>query len=326
MVNSVPAPQPRRRIIVVLGMHRSGTSVTTNLLGELGVPLSDDLMPATGDNQRGYFESLEISKLHDDVLGLFGLKWSTPTTLRALPHEWWKLPAVASFRSQLARIVARELADRTVWAFKDPRTARLIPLWNEVIAQLGLDAKFVLVTRHPLEVAGSLFVRDRLDPVIGELLWVEHNADAMLQCGKRIDAIVEYQDWIDKPLVQARYMIDRLGLDYAAGDAELKAIVDRVIAPDLRRQAASGSSYRLPFTGPFYTALRSREVAAASSLSDIFNIARGFTNVIASDLYRRVGEVSNIANQRAARIAALEHQLRSLTTAPLVSSSIPPVT
>jgi hypothetical protein len=298
-------------------MHRSGTSVTTNLLSELGVALSDDLMPPTSANQRGYFESKEISHLHDNVLDLFGLKWDTPTTLRAMPNAWWSLPVVAPIRNHLAGIVKRELTDRSVWAFKDPRTARLLPLWNDIIAQLGLEAKFVLVTRHPLEVAGSLFARDRLDPVIGELLWVEHNADAMLHCGKRIDAIVEYQDWIDKPLEQARYMIERLGLDFAGSDGDLKAMLDRVIAPDLRHQAAApGSSYRLPFTGPFYTALRSREIGAAGSLSDIFNIARGFTNVIASDLYRRIGDVSNVANQRAARIAALEQQVRMLTATP----------
>ncbi len=291
-----------RRIIVVLGMHRSGTSVTTNLLTELGVPLSDDLMPATSANQRGYFESQEISDLHDDVLELFGLKWDTPTTLRALPHNWWKQPQVASIREKLAQIAARELTGRAVWAFKDPRTARLLPLWKDIIAQLDLDARFVLVSRHPAEVAGSLMVRDRIDPMIAELLWIEHNADAILHCGKRVDAIIEYQDWLDIPLQQARYMIGKLGLTYQGSDEELQEILGRVIAPDLRHHASGNAAYRLPFTGPFYTALRSRDVTQAASLADIFNIARGFTSVITANLYQRT--------------SMLEQQLRMATIPP----------
>ena len=39
---SVPDPTDRRRIVVLLGMHRAGTSVTMNVLNALGVPLSDD--------------------------------------------------------------------------------------------------------------------------------------------------------------------------------------------------------------------------------------------------------------------------------------------
>ena len=75
---------------------------------------------------------------------------------------------------------------------------------------LDAEPSYLLVTRHPNEVAGSIHARGKLDPVISELLWLEHNADALLACRDRIAAIVDYQEWIDRPVEQARYMMERL--------------------------------------------------------------------------------------------------------------------
>ena len=131
---SVPDPTDRRRIVVLLGMHRAGTSVTMNVLNALGVPLSDDLMPPTNFNAKGYFESLEISKVHDEILKLFGMLWSSSTITHPLPANWWRLPQVAPFKAQLTQIVSREFDKAgSLWGFKDPRTARLLPLWLEII-------------------------------------------------------------------------------------------------------------------------------------------------------------------------------------------------
>lgn len=302
-----------KRIIVILGMHRSGTSVTTNLLTELGVPLSDDLMPPTQDNARGYFESEEISKIHDRLLELFGLHWDTPTTFVAMPFQWWKSPSVVPLRNELIAIVRRQLSEQPIWAFKDPRTARLLPVWHDIAADLGLDAKYVLVTRHPVEVVGSLLRRDRLDPLVSELLWLEHNADALLYNGKQVDAIVEYQDWIDKPFEQARYMIDRLGIPYGGDDDDLRAILARVVSPELRHQTVANAAYRLPFTGPFYTALRTRDLANTATYCEVFNISRTFANVISADLHRRLAEQSSALRQRDIRIASAQRELQAAT-------------
>ena len=101
-VNQSDTPA-KPRIIFVLGMHRSGTSLTTNVLSELGVSLSEDLMPATHENARGYFESQTISFLQDRILASFGLAWDTPTSMRALPPEWWKSPSITPLRAIISR-------------------------------------------------------------------------------------------------------------------------------------------------------------------------------------------------------------------------------
>ncbi len=312
----------KRRIIFVLGMHRSGTSLATNVLTELGVALSEDLMPATNENARGYFESQTISYLQDRILAAFGLAWDTPTSMRALPPQWWKSPSIAPLRSQIVAFVKGQLDAHPLWAFKDPRTMRLMPMWEEIVAELGAEPSYLLVTRHPNEVAGSLYARGKLDPVIAELLWLEHNVDALLACRDRIAGVVEYQEWIDRPAEQARYMIEKLALPYAGSEEDLKAMLDRVIAPELRHHASS-NAYRLPFTAPLYDALLKRDIVSALSFADFFTVSRTLTSAVTAPLYRKLAELSNIANQKTARVVELEQQVKALSQPPSATIAEP---
>jgi hypothetical protein len=312
----------KRRIIFVLGMHRSGTSLTTNVLAELGVALSDDLMPATRENARGYFESQTISFLQDRILAAFGVAWDTPTSMRALPPEWWKSPSIAPLRAQIVAFVNAELEKHPLWAFKDPRTMRMLAMWGEIDPELRAEPTYLLVTRHPNEVAGSLHARAQLDPVIAELLWLEHNVDTLLACRDRIAAIVDYQEWIDRPLEQARYLIDRVGLPYSGSEEDLTAMLARVVAPELRHHAPS-NAFHLPFTGPLYDALLKRDLAAALSLAELFNISRTLTSAVSVPMYRKLAELTNAVNARGARIAELEAQIKASQPAPGASIAEP---
>jgi hypothetical protein len=308
------------RIIFVLGMHRSGTSLTTNLLAELGVSLSEDLMPATHENAKGYFESQTISFLQDRILGTFNLAWDTPNSMRAFPPDWWKAPSIAPLRNQITAYVKAELEKHPVWGFKDPRTMRMLPMWLEIVQELGAQPTFFMVTRNPNEVFGSLHTRGKMDPVIAELLWLEHNVDALTVCRDKIVAVADYQDWMDQPFEQAKYLIEKLDLPFAGSDDQLREMLGRVIAPELRHYEGA-DQFRLPFTGPLYQALRARNIAAANSLADLFNVSRTLTSAVCAPLYRKLGEVTNIANQKNARIGELEQQIRVLSQRP--SGSIP---
>lgn len=66
--------------VCITGMHRSGTSLVTNLLRLCGLYLGDeqDLMPATPDNQRGYWENRKFSDLNDEILAALGGTWDLP--------------------------------------------------------------------------------------------------------------------------------------------------------------------------------------------------------------------------------------------------------
>lgn len=296
-------------------MHRSGTSVTMNLLNAFGVPLSDDLMDPTEHNARGYFESTTIFRLHDEIFEAMGTTWMTSSLVIPLAKNRWRTARVQTLKAELSGIVQRELEKHDgLWGFKDPRTARLLPLWLELIEELGLDPRFVLATRNPSDVAKSLFSRDGIDPIDAEILWLEHNADVVLNLRGRLDAIVDYSVWMNDPVEQARYMLERLHLDWEGTAEDIKRITSDVIAADLRHHDSAVSSFKLPFTAPFYRALLNRDLTKLYSLSEAFNAARGFAEAVLApsrrELQRQIiDQLSPVIQARGERIVDLEAQL-----------------
>src|SRR6185312_15331109 len=110
--------------ILVLGMHRSGTSALTGMLRCLGVALGHDLMPATADNPRGYWEHAGIVAIHQQAMGAHGMAWDD---IRAMPPE---LAHDRGMADRIAEILSAEFAGSPLWAVKDPRLSRLLPLWR----------------------------------------------------------------------------------------------------------------------------------------------------------------------------------------------------
>lgn len=274
--------QPSRPVVPVLGMHRSGTSLTTGILNALGVSLSEDLMPPTQANAIGYFESLGITAIHDRLLAAIGSSWHGSQTLRPFPQQWWRLPQVAPFKERLKALVADEI-ERVpgVWGFKDPRTSRLLPMWNEIFTELALEPRYVLVGRHPLDVAKSLETRDGLNPLYSELLWLEHTADAVIHSKPHLRAIVEYSRWFENPIGEAEYLVSSLGFPMP-GHAALQDVIGRYVSSELRHHASTGDAFALPFSRDMYQALLRRDRASLEMLADLFAVTSAFTSRVAN--------------------------------------------
>src|SRR5215471_17689222 len=130
-VSSAVIVEDHRAPVVVTGMGRSGTSLTTELLGRLGLdlgPADRMLPPVANDNPRGYWEQASVVDLNDEVLALFGGNWERPPRLSP---GWEDEPAIAPLRRRAAGLLL-ELFGPTPrrWALKDPRMALTVPFWR----------------------------------------------------------------------------------------------------------------------------------------------------------------------------------------------------
>src|SRR5258708_8029018 len=90
-------PRHRRPIVLVLGMHRSGTSLCAHALSALGIDMSDDIR-AQPSNPKGHWERAEIVAFHDRVLEHFNRGFYTPYHGFSLPGAWWADPRVVDGR------------------------------------------------------------------------------------------------------------------------------------------------------------------------------------------------------------------------------------
>jgi len=243
-----------KRVIVVLGMDRSGTSLCTNVLSALGVWLGPDLLPGDRFNEPGYFEDREIWRLHERMLAVLGRSWDSLATIRPLPPLWWESQTMQRFRNQLTQIARARIAgagERT-WGFKDPRLIQLLPLWNRVLEDLGLRPIFVLCVRHPGAVAQSLAARDGFPALISELLWLERTLTACSAIRQAVHCIVHYEEWFVNPWRAVERLAQTTGLKPATGREELHARVAALIKRELRHDGEESNPIHSRAAADFY--------------------------------------------------------------------------
>ena len=157
-----------RRALVVLGMHRSGTSAVAGCLQRLGVDLGPRLMPATAANRKGYYEHIDVVNLHDRLLMSLGVGWDTITPW---PERWWEDERTARFRVELLGLLRRDFGPAVLWGIKDPRMCRLLRWWRSLWAELATEPVFLIVVRDPRQVAASLQRRDGISQTKSYVLW-----------------------------------------------------------------------------------------------------------------------------------------------------------
>lgn len=164
--------ETNKKIIIVLGMHRSGTSAIARGLQVMGVELGDRLMPPNQEvNAKGFWEDIDLNALNIEMLHALESEWNYLTPLdsanvETLHNKGYFLRAV--------ELIQQKIGNAPVFGLKDPRTAKLLPFWKEVFNYCRFDMCYVLALRHPLSVVRSLEKRDSLDRVASYVLWLEH--------------------------------------------------------------------------------------------------------------------------------------------------------
>ncbi|HTL19042.1 MAG TPA: sulfotransferase [Patescibacteria group bacterium] len=255
----------QRQIVVVLGMPRSGTSLLTNLLQGLGINLGDKLAAADANNPTGYWEHEDICQAQEDLLRQLGRRWIDPTGTFPLPSGWAQSPEAQSCKSRLAAIVEAELSRHAgLWGFKDPRTSRLLLMWQEIFAELNVEPVYVLAVREPASSIESLMKMCGIPAPHTELLWLLYNLDAVRDAGNRLRLVVDYDNWFSNPARQARAILQALNLTWKGSDDELLCGMRERVRPDLRHCRAA-RALSLPFSEKAYALLKRASVAGSIS-------------------------------------------------------------
>jgi len=165
----------KRICLLVLGMHRSGTSALTRVLNIAGAALPATLMGATTYNMTGHWESDVLFQYHETMLAEMGSVWDDWQVLNidALPVKRRK-----EIAGEIQNIIEVEYGQAPLFVVKDPRICRFAPLFITALSEADIDVRIALTFRNPLEVCESLEKRDGMSRADAALLWLRHVLDA----------------------------------------------------------------------------------------------------------------------------------------------------
>lgn len=133
--------------VCVIGIPRSGTSLTAGLCQALGVNMGNNLISPAGDNPRGFFEDWDFCRFNEGILLNAGGYWLRPPSHEAINESGQRL------RPQIEKLVAQKQVG--LWGWKDPRNCLTAHLYHPLLD----DPKYVVVRRDQSDVVASLSKR-----------------------------------------------------------------------------------------------------------------------------------------------------------------------
>lgn len=235
------SPADSQTLIVVLGMHRSGTSAITRALETMGVNLGERLMPpAPGVNDKGFYEDLDLVALNEAMLDACGYNWDSAAPIldsdvERLANQGYVLEAITLLRSRLARY--------PLFGMKDPRIAKLMPFWRRVFTEAGINVRYVMAYRNPLSVVQSLEARDEFARTKSFLLVADYMVTSLSLVNTAGLVMIDY----DRLMADPRKQLEELsaGLGLALDQAALDAYCTDFLEPGLRHSQFAARDLQL---------------------------------------------------------------------------------
>ncbi len=234
-----------RKLLLVAGSGRSGTSLFSSIVGNLGLHVPEPWVPTDDSNPRGFGEPQWVVDNHTALL-----KRANVHASDARPNAWSdtaKLCLDEQVNAGFRRWLQSQFSDHDHILIKDPRLLWFLPLWHQVGEDLQAEVRVVTMLRHPAEVVGSklrwysnmsLSDANRVAGWINTMLFTERATREHQRAFVRFDDLLE--DWT-QPIarVSKQFDIPELVNARAVAQASADSLVDR----SLRRSAATWEDF-----------------------------------------------------------------------------------
>jgi hypothetical protein len=236
----------RRIAVIVLGMHRTGTSAVTGALRLLGATAPKRLMAPRASNVRGNWESQAVIRADNAVLQAGGSHWRDWS-----PFDEHRIPPDirAQLETQAAEAIAADFGEAPLILLKDPRMCRLMPFWRRVLDRAGCEPRIVIPVRSPLDAALSLLDRNGMPVEEGMLLWLRHVLDAERTTRELRRCFVSFADFLEDWRTAVARMSAALQVDWPVSPIAAGADVDAFLSGKLRHHQSALDDPRLRSAG-----------------------------------------------------------------------------
>ncbi len=196
----------QKLVLLIIGMHRSGTSAVSGLCSHLGLDCGRTLMAANAANPKGFWENQLVVDAHDRLLCKFDLDWDS---ISPLPDGFFRSEAASRCVNEIVDVLTSEFDPSSNWVVKDPRLCLLFPLWEQVLKKTGRDCRVLLVLRHPEEIAASLIRRDHHSNARAFQLITRHSLAALRDTSKSPRLAVTYETVLQKGAIGFAHSLEQ---------------------------------------------------------------------------------------------------------------------
>lgn len=225
-----------RQTILILGMHRSGTSALAGLCHLLGATPPAEMMQAAFDNPTGFWESFRVTALNEAAFARIGHHWFDALTFDIAGYD-------DASRRELAEAcvitLAQEYGDAPLFVLKDPRFSLLLAVWLPVFASLDIAVAPVLALRHPAEVTASLRRRDNMPIEIAAPMWLHYSLEAERLTRGRPRVFQSYQRLLQDWRGSLDRIADTTGFAWPMPLDDAAAKVETFLRPHMRHHHAA---------------------------------------------------------------------------------------
>ncbi|MDO6475110.1 hypothetical protein Q4520_06750 [Alteromonas sp. 1_MG-2023] len=200
-----------QKAVIVIGMHRSGTSAVSGMLAELGVFMGSALFaPQKGVNEKGFYENSYLVNMNEKLLDEALWSWDDPLAqnMYAAPPENGN-----HLLDEAVKVLESDYGKQSCWGMKDPRTTLLLPFWQQVFDKMALSPFYLLMVRSPFEVYGSLKKRDDFSADKSLMLWLNYTLTGYFCSQGKPRYILSYHTLLERPEEMAKAVSDAAGLN-----------------------------------------------------------------------------------------------------------------
>ena len=249
MTNSGKQEQfEKQTCILVLGMHRSGTSAVTRVLSLMGATLPHRLMGAGRANISGHWEPAALCDFNDQLLSDIGSSWKDwqgPDFSRLAPGQ------TATIQNEILSIIKEDYGTSPLFVVKEPRICRLATLYIETLQSANIDVVPVLVLRNPIEVVASLMDRYEMwraaMPRSGApkyssefdsyMLWLRHIIDAERATRGMKRVVVSYDSLLADWQKSVEAIKTQTGVVFPNSEQAISELIDDFLSPKQRHHS-----------------------------------------------------------------------------------------
>ena len=202
-------------IIIILGMHRSGTSTVAGVLhlNKVAMGTYQNFWPRPlNQNPKGFYENYDFRKINDQLLKNSG--YDVKSYLADIPSP----ESTIRVEEKMKKLILGNINNHSDWGWKDPRTCLTIQIWSSLFTELNLrnEVKIVFVSRSPISTARSLNKRNELPLEDGVQLWKTYNERALKFCENSKYPIYycSFEDILKNPIYVCNQLFQFLERDW----------------------------------------------------------------------------------------------------------------